>query len=228
MRKTQACILISICIFLYQAYAKRSGSRKRDRDLEDLIKNGEEKVGILVGSFVGDFFLAVKGGKLVGVKDFKKANLFDIDLPTKESPDKEVKLEVWVKGKKFVITYNSVGEDINIEIPMEADADAKSNLTIIRNVIAENARKAAFEVMSSQRKRCFSIDPNTTEVTLQECANGSNDMQTFRFLSFKEAIKNEANKRGGSAFSMGEYTSNTRVPANSIFVADKSGVLYNQ
>ncbi|OAG33371.1 hypothetical protein NEIG_00926 [Nematocida sp. ERTm5] len=225
MQKMRTCILISLCIFIYQV----CGSSKKgdsNKDLEYLIQDGNKKEGVLISTYTGDLYIAIKDGKVIGVRDPRQANLFDIDLPTKETEPQEIKLEPWVEGKKYVIESNPVGEGLNVEIPIETEQEAKSNLMIIRNVIAKNAKKPVFEIVSASRQRCFSLDINTFEVSLQECSNGSNDLRTFMFLSMQEASKNEANKNGGTAFNMAEYTASTRVPAGTLIVGSKSGVLY--
>ncbi|KAI5159492.1 hypothetical protein NEAUS03_0339 [Nematocida ausubeli] len=229
MQTKKACIIISMCIFIYQVCG-RSHKHKSDDDIDYLIEGQEEKEGILISTFAGPDtkYIAIKNRKVVVVDDPKDANLFDIDLPTKESTPQEIMLEPWVEGKKHVIESDSLGDGLNVEIPIESGQKTESNLMIIREVVAKNAFNPVFEIVSAIRKKCFSIDGLTSEISLQACSNGSNDMRMFVFTSMREALKNEANKRGGGDFSMPEFTANTRVPSGTLIVGSSSGVLYSR
>lgn len=237
MHKVELCILISFCLFICQVYARRHIS-KEERNLRDLNLVKGEHEGVFVATYVGDYFLAIRDGRVEVVKDFRNANFFTVDLPKRKKFFKRnfffdyskegFLFEPWVNGKKMILTYNSIGEDINIEIPIDSAVKTKSNLTIFRNVIAENAKKPVFEIVSAQTQKCFELDPNTNLVSLQHCANGANDLQTFRFLTYNEVLENNANKNGNTAFSMPEYTARTRVPSVTLVVANISGVLYKQ
>lgn len=240
MQKIRAGVLLSLCVFIYGVYSKKHEHKSKDNEidaeLQKLILEEDQKKGILISTYVGDSYIAVKDGKLVGVKDFRKANMFDINVPKRMETEMQehrntIELMPWIKDEKFVITYNSIGNDINIEAPVKSDdlkINAKSSLTVINEVIVKGGDYPVFEIMSEQRKLCFTLDTNTEQINLQECSNGANDLQTFKFAAYGEAKENERQHNGGGMFNPRDYMVKTPVPGNPLLMTDKEGVVYSQ
>lgn len=234
MKKPAIALLLFLCS-IYSIYAKshhKSAKRRkalRRKQLKMLI-NETEKRGLFLASFVGDVYLAVsKDKKLVARERKEDANLFTVNLRSSWwfRTDKDaVLLQPWVKGKKHVITYNALGNAINVELPIRFGYRSKSDATVFTEVIGHNAEHPVYIIRSKYRNRCITLDPNIREYHLKPCSSGGNDLQTFRFLTYEEAKKMEARKNRSTVFDMANFMSNTRVPRGTIFVADKNGVLF--
>ncbi|KAI5187589.1 hypothetical protein NEHOM01_2293 [Nematocida homosporus] len=208
-------------------------SKKAERRAKQMMKylmDAQKKEGILLASYVGDSYLGISGNKLVAVQDKNAAVLFDVepksDKVDKNALDVEVQLTPWINGSKNVITYNAVGEDINIEIPIENNLPTKSDSTIFTKVISTTADHPVYEIKSGQRKMCITLEPSTKEYGLKMCSNGSNDLQTFRFLTYTEAEAIESRRKGHHAFDLKSFLGDSKVPSGVITVADVNGVLY--
>lgn len=233
MQRNQIGLFLSLCIFICKVYSRvhrhKSEDEQIEADLQRLILRENQKTGIFISTFVGDKYMGVKDGKLIGVKKLKDANMFDVGVPEGEERHRNtIELMPWILGKRYVTTYNSLGDEINIEIPVRMRTGPKSSLTVIKNVILKGATSnPVFEIMSAQRRMCYTLDTNTEVFSLQDCSNGANDLQTFKFVSYQEALENEKKQNSGILFSIKNYLWKTNVPGTPLLVGDKSGVIYS-
>lgn len=207
--------------------------RENEKYIEGILSE-QDKEGIYISSYVGDYYMAIKNNKLVAVKSVKEANMFDVS--TKEEDDirnfdqvsSKVQLLPWVEGERRVITYNPVGEKINIEIPIDSNEKTLADITVFQKVIAMDVDFPVYEIKSAQREMCITLDPATKEYFLKQCSNGANDLQTFKFCSYSEALTAEARKKGENAFDMKMFLVDTKVPFSPAIIVDSNGVLYKE
>lgn len=209
-------------------------SDKENEQYIDGILSEQEKEGIYITSYVGDYYMAIKNNKLVAVKSIKEANMFDVSTKEEDAadsfdqPSEKVQLLPWVEGERRVITYNPVGEGINIEIPLDSTEKTLSDITVFQKVIAVDVDFPVYEIKSAQRDMCITLDPATKEYFLKQCSNGANDLQTFKFCSYSEALTAQARKKGENAFDMKMFLVSTRVPFSPAIIVDANGVLYKE
>ncbi|KAI5191478.1 hypothetical protein NECID01_1472 [Nematocida sp. AWRm77] len=226
-------IVVAFMLFVCWACAKKphKSHKKKEGTIRNYLRmliKGKEKKGLFLVSFVGDHFLGVnKEMKLVARDSLEDANLFNIDLKSRKTDLKKgLRLQPWVKGKKHVVTYNAVGDSINIEVPIKAGYNSHSDATVFTEVIAHNASHPVYTIRSKYRNLCVTLDPGLNEYYLKGCSTGGNDLQTFRFLTHKEAEQIEARRGKSSVFDLSKYLSRTKMPPGSIMIVDKNGVLF--
>ncbi|KAI5181139.1 hypothetical protein NEOKW01_1358 [Nematocida sp. AWRm80] len=255
MKRTCIVLALAFCLCIEIVYARSYNQNNSNWDMSDLHgtksrkKHGKkgkrkhrkyssskamkallgstQKEGIFISSYVGDGYISIVNGKIMAVKSIKDATLFDIDIKSeKATSTSPLSLEPWVQGIKNLISYNSVGEDINVDVPVASNTAMKSDSTIFYEVIGKRAKKPVFEIKSESRSLCFTLDATTKEYKLSMCSTGGNDLQSFRFMSYKEALKSESRRKGRAAFDIKDYLADTYLPAGVIMVTDKLGVIY--
>ncbi|KAI5189485.1 hypothetical protein NEMIN01_0548 [Nematocida minor] len=209
MQKIRIAMLLTLCIFVYQVCSKMD--KKNDLEhphskglrkiLEKTILKRNTKEGIYIATFIGDKYLAIKDGKLVVVNSFKDANLFDIDVSSIKMGEMQgVKIMPWVEGKQYVISFNLMGNDVNVTLPIHLNLKTITDITFINEVYTANAAHPAFQMASAQKRyRCVVIDPASGEVKMNQCAQGA-ERQTFVFRTYDEAETSENKKNGGGSF----------------------------
>jgi len=223
----RALFLVGLLLLISQAHGKHPKD-SNEKYLWALAKENDKR-GLFLVSFVGDKYLKVtKGGKLVATEKFESADLFDVMVKFKKGSYRmeSLQLKPWVYGKDYVITYNALGEDINIELPVKSIFGTKSDATELEEVIGHNAEHPVYIIKSKYRGRCITLDPATNECFLKPCSKGGNDLQTFRFLTYEEAKTLEGRKKNSVEFDIKSFLLSSKVGTGATIVADKNGILF--
>ncbi|OAG32177.1 hypothetical protein NEDG_02096 [Nematocida displodere] len=188
----------------------------------------EEKSGIFISSYIGNHYISAKHGILKAVPKHENAVLFDVGIKSdKAKKDSPLSLFLWDKGVKHIVTYNSLGEGINVEIPVEENDETMSDATIFREVITHNAKNPVYEIVSVYRKNmCITPDPVIGDYHLQRCSNGGNDLQLFRLVTYSEAQAQEEKSRKHSPFNMKKFLGGSKIPTTSSVTASSNGPIF--
>ncbi|KAI5173039.1 hypothetical protein NEFER03_2023 [Nematocida sp. LUAm3] len=215
--------------------AGRGKKSKEDKELRKMVENlikSQDKEGIFLSNLVGDYYVSIKDGKLTGTQTIENASLFDVDTDVDtytEDTSIPIKLITWLEGVERVLTFNDVGEDINLEIKtQDFPGRKKSDKVSLHSVIAPKAETFVFEIVSNSRNMCVTMDGASKQYTLASCSHGGNDQQIFKFITYDEAKEEEGNRRGEEAFRIRKYMKDGSREGGYLMVGNKSGVLYNE